>query len=324
MRWWMIVLLVLILLVVAAWILTRCTTILQMTLIRLICAGNAGVKPKDYDAVLAKSDTLETDASYESAFDNGILDLYAAKGDAPLPLIVYAHGGYYVGDDKLDFTYYCQSLAARGYVVANLNYQLAPEGKYPTQMLQVNEAIRFLLSHAEEYRIDTTKIFIGGDSAGGHLSSQMGLYYTNPVFQARIGGTPAIAKEQLKGVILHCGYYNIDTLRATGFPMIADSVWMMTGEKHYEGTEAAVSMNTVAWVTADYPPVFIDCGDKDSFLSQAKEMIAALEANGVAVTSYLPTTTGFPLLHEFQVRLNMAEGQAALEKLAGFLGEKSK
>ena len=324
MRWWMIVLLVLLVIVLVVWIITANSTFLQVAFIRALCAGNAGVKPNDYDAVVAKIDTLGTDVSYESAFDNGMLDLYAAKGDAALPLIVYAHGGYYVGDDKADFGYYCQTLASKGYVVANINYMLAPEGRYPTQMLQVNEAIAFLLSHAEEYRIDTTKIFIGGDSAGGHLSSQMGLYYTNPVFQARIGGEPAIAKEQLKGVILHCGYYNIDTLRATGFPMIADSVWMMTGEKHYEGTEKAASMNTVAWVTADYPPVFIDCGDKDSFLSQAKEMIAALEANGVAVTSYLPTTTGFPLMHEFQVRLNMAEAQAALEELAGFLGERSK
>lgn len=324
MRWWMILLLVLLVLIVGARMLSARTTILQMTLIRLICAGNAGVKPKDYDAVLAKSDTLETDASYESAFDNGILDLYAAKGDAPLPLIVYAHGGYYVGDDKLDFTYYCQSLAAKGYVVANLNYQLAPEGKYPTQMLQVNEAIRFLLAHAEEYRIDKTKIFIGGDSAGAHLSSQMGLYYTNPAFRDRIGGEPAIAPEQLRGLILHCGYYNIDTLRATGFPMIADSLWMMTGEKHYEGTEAAASMDTIAWLTADYPPVFLDCGDRDSFLSQAQEMIAALEAQGISVTSYLPTTTQFPLMHEFQVRLNLPEAVEGLERLAGFLGEKSK
>jgi len=321
MRWWMILLLVLLVLIVGARMLSARTTILQMTLIRLICAGNAGVKPKDYDAVLEKIDTLETDASYESAFDNGILDLYAAKGDAPLPLIVYAHGGYYVGDDKLDFTYYCQSLAAKGYVVANLNYQLAPEGKYPTQMLQVNEAIAFLLAHAEEYRIDKTKIFIGGDSAGAHLSSQMGLYYTNPVFRDRIGGEPAIAPEQLRGLILHCGYYNIDTLRATGFPMIADSVWMMTGEKHYEGTEAAKSMNTVAWLTPDYPPVFIDCGDRDSFLPQAQEMIAALEAQGISVTRYLPTTTKFPLMDEFQVRLNLPEAVEGLERLEGFLGE---
>ncbi|HAX40087.1 MAG TPA: hypothetical protein DCY10_04320 [Clostridiales bacterium] len=324
MRWWMIVLLVLILIVLVVKFVSARTTLLQRVFIRLICAGNAGVKPPNYEAVLAKIDTLGTDVLYDSAFENGMLDVYAAKGTDALPLIVYAHGGYYVGDDKRDFSYYCQTLASRGYTVANINYQLAPEGRYPTQMLQVNEAIRFLLAHAAEYRIDPAKIFIGGDSAGAHLSSQMGLYYTNPAFQARIGGEPAIAKEQLKGVILHCGYYNIDTLRATGFPLIADSVWMMTGEKHYEGTEAAKSMNTVAWVTADYPKTFIDCGDKDSFLSQAHEMIEAVEAQGVAVVSYLPTTTGFPLMHEFQVRLNMAEAQAALEELAGFLGEKSK
>ena len=324
MRWWMILLLALLLVVIVVWIVSANSTVLQQAFIRLLCSGNAGVKPADYDAVLAAIDSLGTDVSYESAFDNGVLDVFAAKGDKPLPLIVYAHGGYYVGDDKADFSYYCQTLASRGYVVANMNYQLAPEGKYPTQMLQVNEAIRFLLSHAEEYRIDTQKIFIAGDSAGAHLSSQMGLYYTNPAFQAHIGGTPAIAKEQMRGVILHCGYYNIDTLRATGFPMIADSVWMMTGEKHYEGTEAAKSMNTVAWVTPEYPSTFIDCGDKDSFLSQAEEMIAALEAQGVEVVRYLPTTTKFPLMHEFQVRLNMVEAQAALEELAGFLGERSK
>ncbi len=323
MRWWMILLLALLLVVIVVWIVSANSTVLQQAFIRLLCSGNAGVKPADYDAVLAAIDSLGTDVSYESAFDNGVLDVFAAKGDKPLPLIVYAHGGYYVGDDKADFSYYCQTLAGKGYVVANMNYQLAPEGRYPTQMLQVNEAIAFLLRHAEEYRIDPARVFIAGDSAGAHLSSQMGLYYTNPAFQARIGGTPAIAKEQLKGVILHCGYYNIDTLRATGFPMIADSVWMMTGEKHYEGTEAANSMNTVAWVTPEYPPVFIDCGDKDSFLSQAEEMIDALAAQRVDVTSYLPTTTGFPLLHEFQLRLNLPEAVEGMEKLAGFLGRES-
>jgi hypothetical protein len=105
--------------------------------------------------------------------------------------------------------------------------------------------------------------------------------------------------------------------------MIADSVWMMTGVKDYEGTEAANLMNTVSQVTPDYPAVFIDCGDKDPFITQANEMIAVLEKNGVDVTSYLPVTEKFPLMHEFQVRINMAEGMEAMERLAGFLGEKS-
>jgi acetyl esterase/lipase len=321
---WLIIILALVLVIVGVKIITANSTVLQQALIRLICSGNAGVKPPDYDTVLEGTDVLGTDISYESAFDNGLLDVFAAKGTDTLPLIVYAHGGYYVGEDKMDFTYYCQTLAARGYVVANINYQLAPEGRYPTQMLQVNEAIAFLLLHAEEYRIDPTKIFIGGDSAGAHLSSQMGLYYSNPDFQARIGGEPAIGKEQLRGVILRCGYYNSDTVRATGFPLIADSLWMMTGEKQFEETEAGRSMSTVAWVTEDYPPTFIDCGDKDPFLSQAQEMIATLAGQGVEFESYLPTTTGFPLIHGFQARLNLVEAQEGLERLAGFLGERSK
>ena len=324
MRWWMIVLILILVVAAAACVISQRSPVFQMLFIRALCAGNAGVKPPDYAEVLAQIDTLATNASYQSAFGNGVLDVYAAKAENPMPLIVYAHGGYYVGDDKRDFTYYCQSLASRGYVVANLNYQLAPEGRYPTQMLQVNEAIAFLLSRAEEYRVDPERVFLGGDSAGAHLSSQMGLYYTNPAFQQRIGGVPAISPDQLRGVILHCGYYNMETLRQTGFFLIADSVWMLTGEKRFEGTEAGKSMSTVSWLTSDYPPTFIGCGDKDSFLSQAQEMIAALTAQGVKVTSYLPKTTGFPLMHEFQVRLNLPEAMEGLERVVGFLGERSK
>ena len=125
-------------------------------------------------------------------------------------------------------------------------------------------------------------------------------------------------------MILHCGYYNIDTLRATKFPLITDSVWMMTGEKHFEGTEAGKSMSTVAWVTPDYPPVYLDCGDKDPFHSQALEMIDALKGQAVEVVSYLPKSDKVRLTHEFQVRLDLPESQEALERLAGFLGEKAK
>ena len=323
-RAWFIILAILAVAIAALSVVWSNTTVLQKTFIRILCAGNAGVQPPDYAAVLEAVETRAENASYGSRFDNGYLDVYANRGAAPQPLVIYAHGGYYVGDDKGDFTYYCQKLASYGYVVANINYELAPEGRYPTQILQVNEAAAYLLAHAEEYGIDQNRVFIAGDSAGGHLSSQMGLYYTNPAFREAIGDAPALSAEQLRGVVLHCGYYNIDTLRATGFPMIADSVWMMTGEKHYEGTRAAKLMNTVSQVTPDYPAVFIDCGDKDPFITQANEMIAALNENGVDVTSYLPVTETFPLMHEFQVRINMAEGMEAMERLAGFLGEKSK
>jgi len=295
------------------------TTVLQEAIIDFVCSGNAGVQPKDYDEVLSAIDTLGTDVSYESRFDLGVMDVYAKRSESLQPLVVYAHGGYYVSDDKEDFTYYCQKLASYGFVVANMNYALAPEGRYPTQILQVNEAVSYLLGHAEEYGVDPEKVFIAGDSAGGHLASQMGLYYTNADFRAAIGDEPAVTEERLRGVVLLCGYYHIDTLRETGFPLIADSVWMMTGEKHYEGTPAAERMNTVTQITADYPAVFLTCGDADPFITQAEEMLDVLEANGIDATAYLPTSGKTKLWHEFQRDLTTDEGVEAMEQTVLFL-----
>lgn len=295
--------------------------VLQTGVMRLFCALPSDVKPQDYDAVLGSIETLAKNTSYTSRFGNNVMDVYAKRADGPQPLVIYAHGGYYVGSDKRDAASYCKKLASLGYVVANVNYRLAPEGRHPTQLLQLNEAAAFLLARAKEYGIDPGRVFFGGDSAGGHLASQLGLYYTNPAFRARIGGEPAVTREQLGGVILHCGYYNMDTLRATRFPMIADSIRVVTGKKQFEGTDEAQSMNTVAWVTPEYPAVFISCGDKDPFITQAREMIAALEQNGVDVTAYLPVSGKRVLWHEFQKDLKTPEGLEAMERVEGFLGK---
>lgn len=323
-KWWFIVPVVLAVLLAAAGIVWSSSTVLQKTVLRIVCDDEAGVAPETREQAIAAVELLGEDVSYKSRFDNGLMDVYAKQSDDAQPLIVYAHGGYYIGGDKSSLSTYCETLASYGYVVANLNYMLAPEGQYPTQILQVNEAISYLLAHAKKYGFDPERIFIAGDSAGGHLASQMGLYYTNPAFQQEIGDEPAISAEQLRGVILHCGYYNTDTVRATGFPMIADSIWMLTGIKDYEGTAVSNEMNTVAQITADYPAVFIDSGDQDLFLSQAQEMISALEANGIDVTSYLPTSGETALQHEFQLQLDTAEGMESMELLAGFLEEKGK
>ena len=316
-RWWFILLEVLLALFLCLAIVLTTSTGLQARAIRLVCSGSASTTTGDPANVM----TLKTDLSYESAYPNGTLDLYSARSNEAMPLVVYAHGGYYVGGDKSSLTDYCRTLASYGYVVANLNYELAPEGQYPTQLLQVNEAIAYLIKHADAFGIDSSRVFIGGDSAGGHLASQMGLYYTNPDFRQKTGGDPAIQAEQLRGVLLLCGYYNTETVRATRFPMIADSIWILTGEKQFEGTEVSKRMNTVAQVSSAYPPAFLACGDQDPFLSQAQEMIVALAKNGVESSAYLPESKEESLGHEFQIKLDSAAGKEAMRRLAAFLAD---
>ncbi|MEZ4627627.1 MAG: alpha/beta hydrolase [Eubacteriales bacterium] len=179
---------------------------------------------------------LAKNTSYTSRFGNNVMDVYAKRAGGPQPLVIYAHGGYYVGSDKRDAASYCKKASASlGYVVANVNYRLVPEGRYPTQLLQLNEAAAFLLARAKEYGIDPGRVFFGGDSAGGHLASQLGLYYTKPRVSRAHRRRARCDARAAGGVILHCGYYNMDTLRATKFPMIADSIQVVTGKEAVRG-----------------------------------------------------------------------------------------
>ncbi len=101
------------------------------------------------------------------------LDLVAPAGHrGALPLIVYIHGGAWIGGDKWD----CPGaiLVKAGYAVASVNYRLADQAKFPAQINDLKAAIRYLRAHARQYNIDAQKIGVWGHSAGGHLAALLG------------------------------------------------------------------------------------------------------------------------------------------------------
>ncbi|NCA67715.1 MAG: alpha/beta hydrolase [Clostridia bacterium] len=295
----------------------------QKVLIRVICEPRFVPTPDNYDAILANTAML-SDVNYNSAYSSGYMDIISPKDNTDiLPLLVYFHGGYYVGGDKSGKEPYCRIIANDGYVVANVNYVLAPDEIYPAQAIQANEAISFLVDNADTYNIDINKIFIGGDSAGAHLSGYMGAFYTNAELQQASGIDTNISAAQIKGVILLCGFYNMMTVRETRFPLLADAMWMLTGEKKFEQYERVAELNTIANITDNYPNTYLLCGDKDPFYAQNWEMKAELESKGVNVTSYLPQSTDKNLGHEFQERYNLPEATVAMNMLLEFLAQYS-
>jgi acetyl esterase/lipase len=109
------------------------------------------------------------------------LDVYLApKGHATKvnsPLVLYIHGGGWANGHSRqsgafdDWPRVLASLAARGYVVASLNYRLSGEAAFPAAIQDVKSALRFLRAHATEYGIDPAKAIVWGGSAGGHLAA---------------------------------------------------------------------------------------------------------------------------------------------------------
>ncbi len=105
------------------------------------------------------------------------LDLYRKSAAGPRPLVIYVHGGGWVGGHTrqagaiADFPAALAGLAAEGFVVASLEYRLAGEAPHPAQLQDVRAAVRFLKANAARYGIDPSRIALWGGSAGGHLAA---------------------------------------------------------------------------------------------------------------------------------------------------------
>ena len=113
--------------------------------------------------------------------DDMVLDVVRpAAAGGRLPLVLWVHGGGWVGGSKDELAGYFKLIASHGYVVAGPRYSLAPEHRYPTPPRQMMRALEYLQANADRYQIDPDRIAIGGDSAGAQIAAQLGAPVTTP------------------------------------------------------------------------------------------------------------------------------------------------
>lgn len=95
-----------------------------------------------------------------------------AEPDSSLPLVMYFHGGGWVLGDIETHDALCRCLAKQtGFVVASVDYGLAPENKFPGPLDDCCAATRYVVDHAAELGVDPERIAVVGDSAGGNLAA---------------------------------------------------------------------------------------------------------------------------------------------------------
>jgi acetyl esterase/lipase len=105
------------------------------------------------------------------------LDLYfPEETHGRFPVAIYIHGGGWTSGDKSTFwgLNLTPELVRRGYLVASVNYRLAPQNHFPAMIQDIKCAVRFLRAHSQKYRLDPSRIGAWGDSAGGHLVALLG------------------------------------------------------------------------------------------------------------------------------------------------------
>lgn len=102
------------------------------------------------------------------------------RASAPLPLLVYYHGGGWVLGSINSCSRFCDSLAATGRaMVLAVDYSLAPEHPFPQGLNDCVAAARYARLHATEWGSDPALVSLGGDSSGGNLALAAALSLTD-------------------------------------------------------------------------------------------------------------------------------------------------
>jgi acetyl esterase len=98
--------------------------------------------------------------------------IYAPSGTGPFPALVMFHGsGWVISNiDHADTAH--RALAnSSGSIVVAVNYQKAPEHKFPVPLFDAYASVEWVAANAAALGIDPTRIGVGGDSAGGNLAA---------------------------------------------------------------------------------------------------------------------------------------------------------
>jgi acetyl esterase/lipase len=216
--------------------------------------------------------TVETDVVYSRTNGSAVLaDIAYPVGASDLPVIIYVHGGRWRSGERVN----AQGLqvaewAGLGYFAMTVSYRLVGATPAPAAYQDVQTAIRWVHAHAEEYGIDPDRIYMIGNSSGGHLVALAATLGEGPY--ERVGGWEN-ARSDVRAVISAAGTYDLNTLSW-------GDLWTPTEGDVIEARKLASPIHHVGPNTKPILVVHSD-DDRSVPIEQAVDFVRALEAAGV-------------------------------------------
>ncbi|MBN2220322.1 MAG: alpha/beta hydrolase, partial [Kosmotogaceae bacterium] len=219
---------------------------------------------------------VEEDIVY-SEVDGEILTMdvyYPAGTTAPRPAILYVHGGAWITGDKRSGpgVMVAGELLRAGFIVFSIDYRLAPKWKFPSQVIDVKTAIRFVRENSTELLIDPEAIGGFGTSAGAHLVALAALTANAGMF----------SKDEYSGQDedLFCV---ADLYGPTDLVTLLKGIEREVAELIFGNEKEILSKaSPINYVNRDSPPFLIVQGDSDLVVpvDQSKRFFEELAAAG--------------------------------------------
>ncbi|WP_428489666.1 alpha/beta hydrolase [Rhodopila sp.] len=200
--------------------------------------------------------------------------------DRVIPTLVYFHGGGWVWANVDTHDRMTREYAAAGPVaVVSVDYALSPEAKFPQALEECAAVVRWVRQHGAEWGLDPTRVFAGGDSAGGNLALATALLL-------RDTGGPALAGVLANYPVSDARFdtFSYQEFGAGGFGLNTErmafywSVYVPHDIDRLHPLAAPLRADL-----AGLPPVMVLLAELDVLRSEGEALVAKLRAAGVAV-----------------------------------------
>ena len=215
------------------------------------------------------------------------LDIYKRRDTAgPQPTVIYMHGGFWAAGAKEGATMNLMPWFEMGWNVVNVEYRLARVALAPAAVEDCLCALRFIGNQAKTYDIDTARIVVTGESAGGHLALSLGMIPDTAGLDRQCAGA---ALPKVAAVINWFGITDVyDVIEG---PHRANAAMQWFGSMPNR-EEIARRVSPMTYVRSGLPPILTVHGDNDTTVPypQAVQLHAALVKAGV--TNQLLTIPG--------------------------------
>jgi acetyl esterase/lipase len=198
--------------------------------------------------------TYLTASNYEAK-----LDIYKRRDTTgPQPTVIYMHGGFWAAGAKEGSLMSLVPWMEMGWNVVNVEYRLARVALAPAAVEDCLCALRYINNQAKTYDIDTTRIVVTGESAGGHLALTTGIIPDTAGLDRECAGAP------LPKVAAIINWYGItDVYDVIEGPHRANAAMQWFGSLPNR-EDIARRVSPLTYVRSGLPPILTVHGDADT------------------------------------------------------------
>lgn len=278
---------------------------------------NPGKLHKQYgEGVVAEKDIVFDDRYPEFKLDTFVVP---REDGAKYPVIFEIHGGGFSAGDKKYRRVLCEYFAKEtGAFVVNVNYGLGQQYVFPEPAKHLVAAFNWVIANADEYNLDTDRILVTGDSAGGYYSAYLSVVQNSDALQELIGKMNG----RIGAAVLNCGIYDVQSaLKQKVLFNLTNGVCIDFTGKPVKEIEAYPYLDKVApidYIDSRFPKCLIVYAGQDFFCGgQHDKLSEKLKEVGVYHDMY--GSTKFSDNHTFSLTWKSPAAQEANVKIIAFM-----